>query len=172
MDEKKMEEPKKPQHEENTPSPSPTLTTSDGGELEPSDTVRTVGILKLRGKTDDLPRSWWFASTAVPLIAATQGPFSNVLSVCGNSMEATTRYALTICQIAALATVWRIELPNGGQLTDSLEQNGRSWPSTGCRWPAALQATFYYYFTSLAEFVISLHCLFLLYYGFWLLESS
>ncbi|KAI1264222.1 hypothetical protein F5Y18DRAFT_428310 [Xylariaceae sp. FL1019] len=80
MDEQKVEDPNKPPGAENTTSPSPTLTTSDGGGLERTDTVRTVGILKLRGKQDDLPRNWWFASTAVPLIAATQGPFSNVLS--------------------------------------------------------------------------------------------
>lgn len=38
---------------------------------------------------DDKPRDWWFASTAVPLIAAATAPFANVMS------------------IVALATPWR-----------------------------------------------------------------
>ena len=42
--------------------------------------------------------SWWFASTAIPLLAATTGPLSNVLS------------------IAALVTPWRVALPDNGQL--------------------------------------------------------
>jgi potassium channel subfamily K len=37
-------------------------------------------------------RDWWFASTAVPLFAATFGPLANVLS------------------IAALITNWRLDL--------------------------------------------------------------
>jgi potassium channel subfamily K len=37
-------------------------------------------------------RDWWFASTAIPLIAATFGPLANVAS------------------IGALVTAWRIDL--------------------------------------------------------------
>jgi hypothetical protein len=43
-------------------------------------------------------RHWWFASTTIPLLAATIGPLANVLSV------------------AALASKWRVALPNNGQL--------------------------------------------------------
>ncbi|KAK0627820.1 hypothetical protein B0T14DRAFT_474964 [Immersiella caudata] len=54
------------------------------------------GKIKLRAHTDSLPQQWWFASTAIPLIAATIGPLSNVLS------------------IAALVSPWRLTLPNSG----------------------------------------------------------
>ncbi|KAK3996161.1 hypothetical protein QBC44DRAFT_318296 [Cladorrhinum sp. PSN332] len=56
---------------------------------------------KLRGQSDDLPQRWWFASTAIPLIAATIGPFSNVLS------------------IVSLVSPWRFTLPNNGFLDGS-----------------------------------------------------
>ncbi|KAK0701674.1 hypothetical protein B0T26DRAFT_795155 [Lasiosphaeria miniovina] len=60
--------------------------------------MRTIagGLIKLRGRNDRLPQQWWFASTAIPLIAATIGPLSNVLS------------------IAALVTPWRVMLPDDG----------------------------------------------------------
>lgn len=51
-------------------------------------------------------RDWWFASTAIPLVAATIGPLANVLS------------------IAALVTKWRDELPNNGQLPEGTDDNG------------------------------------------------
>ena len=44
---------------------------------------------KLRPDDDEEPQDWWFASTAIPLIAATSGPLANVMS------------------IAALITSWR-----------------------------------------------------------------
>ena len=53
-------------------------------------------------------RDWWFCATAVPLIAATQGPLSNVLS------------------IAALVNVWRVALPNNGELPDGADDFGIS----------------------------------------------
>ncbi|KAK3390968.1 hypothetical protein B0H63DRAFT_557841 [Podospora didyma] len=61
--------------------------------------MRTLAgsLAKLRGRSDNLPQRWWFASTAIPLIAATIGPLSNVLS------------------IAALVTPWRVTLPDNGQ---------------------------------------------------------
>lgn len=39
------------------------------------------GILKFRAADDDLPTDWWFASTAIPLIAATFAPMANLLSI-------------------------------------------------------------------------------------------
>lgn len=64
------------------------------------------GKLKLRGQHDDLPQSWWFASTAIPLLAATIGPLANVLS------------------IAALVTKWTVNLPDNGQLPAGADNNG------------------------------------------------
>ncbi|CAJ2502121.1 Uu.00g049740.m01.CDS01 [Anthostomella pinea] len=98
-------------------SPGPDGSPSREG-LKKTDTVRTIGFLKLRGKTDDLPQNWWFASTAVPLLAATQGPLSNVLS------------------IAALVTAWRLELPNNGQLPEGADDNGIPLKDPG--WELAL----------------------------------
>jgi len=48
-----------------------------------------------RGFDDDEQTDWWFASTAVPLIAATLAPLANVLS------------------LAALVTFWREDLDDG-----------------------------------------------------------
>ncbi|CAK7215771.1 Potassium channel [Sporothrix eucalyptigena] len=56
--------------------------------------------------TDTAVSSWWFASTAIPLLAATTGPLSNVLS------------------IAALVTPWRVVLPDNGQLPLGIDDNG------------------------------------------------
>ncbi|KAL1305373.1 hypothetical protein AAFC00_002267 [Neodothiora populina] len=50
---------------------------------------------KLRPWDDDQERDWWFAGTAIPLLAATLGPLANVLS------------------IAALVTYWRMCLIDG-----------------------------------------------------------
>lgn len=58
--------------------------------------VLAGGKIILRAHTDNLPQQWWFASTAIPLIAATVGPLCNVLS------------------IAALVSPWRLTLPNDG----------------------------------------------------------
>lgn len=45
-------------------------------------------------------RDWWFASTAIPLIAATSGPLANV------------------CSIAALVTSWRARVqPDATRIT-------------------------------------------------------
>lgn len=35
----------------------------------------------MRPADDDEPQVWWFASTAIPLIAATTGPVANVMSI-------------------------------------------------------------------------------------------
>jgi len=51
--------------------------------------------LRLRGFDDEEETDWWFAGTAVPLIAATLAPLANVLS------------------LAALVTYWREDLDDG-----------------------------------------------------------
>lgn len=51
--------------------------------------------LNLREWDDDREQDWWFASTAIPLVAATIGPLANVLSIC------------------ALVTSWRMCLVDG-----------------------------------------------------------
>ncbi|KAF2722945.1 voltage-gated potassium channel [Polychaeton citri CBS 116435] len=51
---------------------------------------RTWWKFTLRDWDDDEEQDWWFASTAIPLFAATMGPLANVLS------------------IAALVTYWRM----------------------------------------------------------------
>ena len=79
------------------------------------DTVKVLagGLIRVRGPSDTLPqyvspewtpesvtkpltveRQWWVASTVLPLIAATIGPLSSVLS------------------IAALTSTWKVALPN------------------------------------------------------------
>ena len=50
---------------------------------------------RLRPDDDDEPQDWWFASTAIPLLAATIGPLANVMS------------------IAALITSWRCKYDPG-----------------------------------------------------------
>lgn len=111
--------------------PGDALSRADTYTLERTDTVRSVagGWLKLRGRNDSLPqygsrplppcpnrfvahtdaahpRRWWFASTAIPLVAATIGPLSNVLS------------------IVALATTWRVALADDGQLPGGTDDSG------------------------------------------------
>ncbi|KFY90996.1 hypothetical protein V500_04860 [Pseudogymnoascus sp. VKM F-4518 (FW-2643)] len=68
------------------------------------------GKLKLREQDDDLPQSWWFASTAIPLLAATIGPLANLLSIAG------------------LVSKWRVDLPNNGQLPEGADENGVTIP--------------------------------------------
>jgi potassium channel subfamily K len=60
----------------------------------------------MRGFDDDEETDWWFASTAVPLLAATMAPLANVLS------------------IAALVTYWRMDLDDGkGGLLQEMDGN-------------------------------------------------
>lgn len=47
---------------------------------EASDLVRNSWF-RMRPPDDDEPEDWWFASTAIPLLAATLGPLANVLSI-------------------------------------------------------------------------------------------
>ncbi|KAL8746325.1 MAG: hypothetical protein Q9190_001644 [Brigantiaea leucoxantha] len=51
--------------------------------------TKHVWKFRLRPDDDNAPQDWWFASTAIPLLAATSGPLANVMS------------------IAALVTSWR-----------------------------------------------------------------
>lgn len=61
-----------------------TRTTVDDDTLGPPlkhHHTHTLGKLKFRADDDDDPTDWWFASTAIPLIAATFAPMANVLSI-------------------------------------------------------------------------------------------
>lgn len=42
---------------------------------------REVPKLRFRAADDDLPTDWWFASTAIPLLAATFAPMANMISI-------------------------------------------------------------------------------------------
>lgn len=55
---------------------------------------------RMRSEDDDEPQDWWFASTAIPLLAATIGPLANVMS------------------IAALITSWRARFEDGHEGQD------------------------------------------------------
>ncbi|TVY38332.1 Outward-rectifier potassium channel, partial [Lachnellula subtilissima] len=94
--------------------------TSSSNTLERGDTITRFGKLRLRGKTDDLPQDWWFASTAIPLLAATLGPLANVLS------------------IAALVSKWRVTLPDNGQLPEGTDDAGIDIPDP--HWEIVLNA--------------------------------
>lgn len=66
---------------------------NDGNQLTRPRTMTLLGgVFKLRGREDDDPTDWWFASTAIPLLAATFAPMANLLS------------------IAALVVYWRNEI--------------------------------------------------------------
>ena len=56
-------------------------THQDGDDGHHRKREHTLGKLKMRGTDDDLPTDWWFASTAIPLIAATFAPMANLLSI-------------------------------------------------------------------------------------------
>ncbi|THC92962.1 hypothetical protein EYZ11_007553 [Aspergillus tanneri] len=73
-----------------------------------------------RPPDDDEPQDWWFASTAIPLFAATTGPFANVMSV------------------VALAMPWKSELH-----PDQLDADGNPLQVmlTDPRWCIGLNAT-------------------------------
>ncbi|GES62172.1 ion channel [Aspergillus terreus] len=47
---------------------------------------RLCAPFNLRPPDDDDPQDWWFASTAIPLIAATTAPFANVMSIVALAM--------------------------------------------------------------------------------------
>lgn len=47
--------------------------------LSPWESIRRQ--FHMRPPEDDEPQSWWIASTAIPLVAATTGPLANVMSI-------------------------------------------------------------------------------------------
>ena len=55
----------------------------------PASSKRGKKWIRMRPEEDEEAQDWWWASTAIPLLAATTGPLANVLS------------------IAALVTSWR-----------------------------------------------------------------
>jgi potassium channel subfamily K len=68
----------------NTDDRRDTSATAEDADLGPPlkhHHTHTLGKLKFRADDDDDPIDWWFASTAVPLIAATFAPMANVLSI-------------------------------------------------------------------------------------------
>lgn len=69
--------------------------TPDKDEDSTSIHVRKWWRFKLRGFDDDGERDWWFASTAIPLLASAIAPLANVMS------------------IAALVTYWRMDISDG-----------------------------------------------------------
>ncbi|KAI9870372.1 MAG: Potassium channel [Pleopsidium flavum] len=75
--------------------------TMDGKPFERTTTHgRELWKFRMRPDDDAEPQDWWFASTAIPLLAAAVGPLANVLS------------------IAALVTSWRNDIPDNGAGTD------------------------------------------------------
>ncbi|RVX70975.1 hypothetical protein B0A52_06133 [Exophiala mesophila] len=85
VDEKEEEEEEEQWHpdEERDSLPSlPAINTSKHSRpSKRSKPYQHRGILKLRPTEDDLPTNWWFASTAIPLIAATFAPMANLMSI-------------------------------------------------------------------------------------------
>ncbi|PMD47601.1 voltage-gated potassium channel [Hyaloscypha variabilis F] len=96
------------------------MTRSEASTFDREEGIRRIGTLRLRGKTDNLPQDWWFASTAIPLLAATIGPMANVLS------------------IVALVSTWRVTLPNNGQLPEGTDDAGINIPDP--HWEVILNA--------------------------------
>lgn len=64
----------------------------EAGEVENAKPKFKLWKVHLRGYDDEDPVNWWFASTGIPILAATLGPLANVLS------------------IGALVTSWRVDL--------------------------------------------------------------
>ena len=80
--------------------------------------ARQFWKFKLRPDDDGGPQDWWFASMAIPLIAATSGPLANVMS------------------IAALITTWRVAYDPENPGVDSMAVQKVQDP----RWCVALNA--------------------------------
>jgi potassium channel subfamily K len=56
-----------------------------------------------------LPARWWWASTALPLIAGTFGPMANAFSIC------------------ALVDNWRVKIPKGGTEEHGIDIPDPKW---------------------------------------------
>lgn len=56
-----------------------------------------------------MPARWWYASTAIPLVAGTFGPMANAFSIC------------------ALVENWRVEIPEGGTEEHGIDIKDPPW---------------------------------------------
>ena len=56
-----------------------------------------------------MPARWWYASTAIPLIAGTFGPMANAFSIC------------------ALVENWRVKIPKGGTEEHGINLKDPKW---------------------------------------------
>ncbi|KAL8642622.1 MAG: hypothetical protein Q9228_000715 [Teloschistes exilis] len=79
------------------------------GDVQPAKTLepavaspKRLWKFRMRPDDDGEPQDWWFASTAIPLLAATSGPLANVMS------------------IAALITSWRNQYDPANPGVDAL----------------------------------------------------
>jgi hypothetical protein len=74
--------------------------------------TRLVYIQLQEQKANIFVRSWWFASTVIPILAACIGPLANVLS------------------LASLVTKWKDSLPDNGVLPAGADNNGIPIPDS------------------------------------------
>ena len=93
----------------NHPGEHPRHVEQREGENEEASNEKKWLKFRMRGFDDDEETDWWFAGTAIPLIAATLAPLANVLS------------------LAALVTYWREDL-NDGSGNREPELAGRPYP--------------------------------------------
>ena len=56
-----------------------------------------------------MPARWWYASTAIPLLAGTFGPMANAFSIC------------------ALVEKWRVKIPPGGTEEHGIKIEDPTW---------------------------------------------
>jgi potassium channel subfamily K, other eukaryote len=56
-----------------------------------------------------MPARWWYASTAIPLLAGTFGPMASAFSIC------------------ALVENWRVEIPPGGTEGHGINIKDPNW---------------------------------------------
>ena len=146
-----------------------TLPPQQTGVAKEADVDRTITQtkqlwkLRLRPDDDEQPQDWWFASTAIPLLAATTGPLANVMS------------------IAALITSWRVnydpEHPGvdsyGAGFTDPRWCIGLNAASLVCG--CAGNVFLLFNFTRVVRYIIALPMTIILWYfatGIVSLESS
>ncbi len=97
---------------------------NDPGLDQPIDTADSQ-VREVKGKRDEdgetkedeqeeemnymLPARWWYASTAIPLLAGTFGPMANAFSIC------------------ALVENWRVSIPPGGSEEHGIDIKDPQW---------------------------------------------
>lgn len=81
LEDKEEQEKWQPDEEKDSLPSLPAINTSRHSRPSRKSIPHQRGILKLRATEDDLPTNWWFASTAIPLIAATFAPMANLISI-------------------------------------------------------------------------------------------